>query len=311
MNLVFFKKNIIYVIIGSIVCAASICYLLLVYDWQDVFHSLLNVQYLTLILQIWGVHFFYIILRTSRFFILVRRFNAKIPFEKLYFINAVVLSLAVLTPGQLGEVLKIELLKRQNLLDRLSGFGGFAIERFMDLLVITTIACLGGVWTDTFANRYPVFLFGGGVLFIILLATFLLTGRKFFYRGLPLRNGSSTLWVWGRIFILTLLSWGCVIWAWSLILAAAKVHLGMWQVAWLVSLVTVGVILSLMPGGIGVADMLTVELLVEMGIMPMMAQGGAILLRFYALILVGFGLIHILGYGFFYFMKNRRFTNSY
>lgn len=66
-----------------------------------------------------------------------------------------------------------------------------------------------------------------------------------------------------------------------------------------------------MPGGIGVADMLTIELLVKMGIMPMMAQSGAILLRFYALILVGFGLIHILGYGFFYFVKNRRFINLY
>lgn len=306
MNLVSFKKNIIYVIIGFLVCAASICYLLLVYDWQEVFHSLLNVQYPTLILQIWSVHFFYIILRTSRFFILVRRVNAKIPFGKLYFINAVVLSLAVLTPGQLGELLKIELLKRHNLLDRLSGFGGFAIERFMDLLVITSIACLGVFWTDTFAYRYPVFFFGGGVFFVILLTVFLFTGRKFFYRRLPSRNEPSTPWVWVRIFILTLLSWGSVVWAWSLILAAARVHLGLWQVAWLMSLVTIGAILSLMPGGIGLADMLTVELLVEMGIMPMVAQGGAILLRFYVLILVSFGLIHILGYGFSLLYKKQK-----
>ena len=72
------------------------------------------------------------------------------------------------------------------------------------------------------------------------------------------------------------------------------------------SLVTIGAILSLMPGGIGLADMLTVELLVEMGIMPMVAQGGAILLRFYVLILVSFGLIHILGYGFSLLYKKQK-----
>lgn len=301
-----FKKNIIYAIIGFILCIASTWYLVSAYNWREVFRSLLNVQYPLLIAQICCVHFFYIILRTYRFFILVRKFNAEISFGKLYALNAVVLSLAVLTPGQLGELLKVELLKRGNLLDRLSGFGGFAIERFVDLLIITSVACLGIFWTDTFAYRQPVFFFGAGVLFVVLLAAFFFAGRNFFYRWLPLRNEPGTLWSWVYIFILTVLSWGCVVWTWSLILSAVQVDLTLWQVAWLVSLVTIGVILSLMPGGIGVADMLTVELLIEMGAAPIAAQSGAILLRFYVLILISFGLMHILWYGFLYLIKDRK-----
>ena len=57
---------------------------------------------------------------------------------------------------------------------------------------------------------------------------------------------------------------------------------------------TFGTLLSLIPGGIGVAEVLTIEALVAMGIAPAAAQAGALILRLYGLIGIVFGLCHLM-----------------
>lgn len=302
-----FRKKYVGTFIGLIVCAASLWYLASAYQWQDVFPALGAVQYQLLIVQIWGVHFCYICLRTWRLYLLVRRINPEISFADLYIITAIVVSLAILTPGQLGELLKVEVLKRRNLLNRLPGLGSLIAERFADLLVVAGIACTGFFFADNITRRYPVLAVGGGLCCVGLVVFFVLL--HYLSRGKQsswwsqLRSGYIAPGLWVKTLVLTMLSWGCVAWGWSLILAAVQVHLALWELVWLLSLVTIGTIVSLVPGGFGVAEVLTVELLIELGVAPVAAQAGALLLRMYGFILVFFGLLHILYCGFVIFLK--------
>ena len=307
MNLSFFsKKNVVYIILGSTLCALSIGYLNLAYEWKEVFVALAEISYPILIVKICGIHCCYLFLRTWRLFFLVRRINYKISFSELYIITAIVVGLAMLTPGQMGELLKIELLKRRALLDRLPGLGSFAVERFTDLLAITVFGCLGFLGLDGDHRDFIVPL-GGGLGLIILSALLII---PFFFRekALPawclhIRSGCGTLWIWLRVFALTMFSWGCVYWTWILILNTVQVHIHFWDIAWLLFVVTIGTILSFMPGGFGMADVITVELLIGLGAESMAAQTGAVLLRLYGLMIAGFGLIHFFAYSIYIYIK--------
>jgi len=62
---------------------------------------------------------------------------------------------------------------------------------------------------------------------------------------------------------------------------------------WLISLVTLGVLLSFIPGGVGISEVLAAAALTNMGILSGTAQTGALMLRMYALMVVLFGLAHL------------------
>ena len=70
------------------------------------------------------------------------------------------------------------------------------------------------------------------------------------------------------------------------------------EVCWLVSLVTFAALISLMPGGIGLADVVTIQALIGMGAAPAAAQAGALILRVYALIGILYGCCHLLAWPF-------------
>jgi hypothetical protein len=97
---------------------------------------------------------------------------------------------------------------------------------------------------------------------------------------------------------LTIASWCLVGLAWQIALAMVGVHISLPAVCWLVSLVTVGSLISLMPGGIGLADVITIQALIGMGASLTAAQAGALVLRVYMLVGIVFGCAHLLAWPF-------------
>jgi len=214
-----------------------------------------------------------------------------------YWITAVVVSLSILTPGQLGEALKIELMKRRGLLDRLPGAGAFALERTLDLVVISGIAASSLIFGN-FAASSPALKRGAVTLVILGIASlyFLLRfdpGGRIAPWLIKFRLGGSPR-VWISMAVLTALSWGLVAAIWDIALRAVEIHLAFSQVLSLMSLVTIGTILSFIPGGWGVSEVVTTAILTRMGVVAVAAQAGALILRIQALIIILFGLTHLM-----------------
>jgi uncharacterized membrane protein YbhN (UPF0104 family) len=265
------------------------------FQWTRIRTVLQRTDFIRMVLLVWIAHFSYLWVRTCRWHLLVRQTNPDIAFSELYWITAITVSLAILTPAQLGEALKIELLKRRGLLDRLPGLGAYALERILDLIVIAGIGVLGTLFG---ATQYPGLRTGAVVLGAIALIAFMVClrykvgGGSVGWRAADQSDAVSRS-IWPRAILYTIASWSLVAVAWQVVLNAVGVTLSFLDICWLMALITVASVLSLIPGGLGVADVLTAEALQQTGFDAVSAQAGAVILRLYALLVVVYGLAHL------------------
>jgi uncharacterized membrane protein YbhN (UPF0104 family) len=283
-------------VIPILVFAASVFYIASRFQWREVFTVLFKVHLLKLIVLVSLSHFTYIVVRAWRWRSAVRHVVPQVTFFDYYWITAVVVSLSMLTPGHSGEALKIEVMKRRGLLGRLPGTGAFAIERIMDLVMVSSMGAIGLVFGD-FAAPFPGWKAGAVVL--ASLGLLALCGLLFFDPG-----GRASLWLaqlrcggsrktWAQMAFLTILSWVLVALNWQITLSAVQIHLALSQVLLLISLVTIGAVLSFIPGGLGVSAVVTTAVLTNMGVVAVTAQAGALVLHAYVLIILLFGLVHL------------------
>jgi len=287
------------IFVAAILLPASLWYLVEKFQWSEAFCTLRHTDFVTLIAAVYGIHFVYICVRTWRWRVVVRHANPNVSFLDLYWISAIVVSLSIITPGQLGEAIKTDLLKRRGLLGRLPGLGGFAVERILDLLAVAFLACFGLLFGSGLGERFPALAATTGVLFLLALSAvyFLLSfdpgGRVSSWVAL-MRTGTGSPEGWAKMAIATILAWGLVSLGWQVSLTAVGVHLSLPEVLWLLATITLGTLLSFIPGGVGVAEFIALAALVNLGTPDVPAQAGALILRAYGLIVISFGLIHLL-----------------
>jgi uncharacterized membrane protein YbhN (UPF0104 family) len=268
------------------------------FQWRDVFAQLRGVDFVRLAIEVWIVHFAYVVVRAWRWRIAIRHANPSMSFLDFYWITAIVVSLSILTPGQFGEALKVELLKRRGLMNRLPGLGAFVLERLLDLLVVAGMGLGGFVFGSGLAKRHANIGIGAAVLVVLaLLALYILLrfdpGGRASHWLVSMRSGTNSPGSWIAMALLTICSWALVTAGWLIVLAAVQIHLSVVGAVWLISLVTLGVLLSFIPGGVGISEVLAAAALTNMGILSGTAQTGALMLRMYALMVVLFGLAHL------------------
>lgn len=115
-------------------------------------------------------------------------------------------------------------------------------------------------------------------------------------RLLPLKALIREKWQqkWMLLFasIFTVLSWLMVILGWKNALASVAVDINFLQASSLVSMTTLLIIISFVPGAIGVSEVGIAAILTKMGFDPPLAQTGAIAIRAYTIIILGLTLIH-------------------
>ena len=282
--------------IAILAFAASVYYIASRFQWREVFTTLFKADFLKLIVLLTLTHFAYIVVRAWRWRSAIRHVIPKVAFLDYYWITAVVVSLAMFTPGRLGEAFKIEVMKRRGLLGRLPGIGAFALERIMDLVMVSSMAAIGLVF-GAFAAPYPGWK--AGAVLLVGLGIVALCGLLFFDPG-----GRTSLWLaqlrcggsrktWAQMAFLTFLGWLLVAINWQISLNAVQIHLALSQVFLLVSLVTIGAFLSFIPGGLGVSELVTTAVLTNMGVVAVTAQAGALILHAYGFIMIFFGLVHL------------------
>ncbi len=292
----FSSRKLITVLIASVLFAASASYVVIRFQWREVFTVLMGTDFLKLCVLISLAHFAYILIRACRWRSAVRNVIPEVGFWDYYWITAIVVSLSVLTPGHSGEALKIELMKRRGLLDRLPGFGAFAVERIMDVVMLSALGAIG-LFYGSYATPHPGLK--AGVIAFVILGTVTLCGLLWIDPGkrasrwmTELLRGASPR-AWASMALLTIVSWLLVTLIWHVSLSAIQIHLKPPQVFLLIWLVTMGALLSLIPGGLGVSELVTAAVLTNMGIAAVTAQAGALILHVYGLVAILFGLVHL------------------
>lgn len=283
---------------ASVLATGCVIYLATKLEWSEPLKLVRKAHLLALVGATFCLHFAYICVRTLRWQAIIRDKNPDIGFGDLYWITAIAVSLAIVTPGQIGEAVKVELLKRRGLGGRLAGLGSFALERVLDVLAIAGFTLVGLAFDNAISTRYPQVLVVAailGVLGLVFLYVFRPahpTGTSLGWIAL-LRSGTGTSMIKLRMFALTLVSWCLVGAGWQVCLQAVGVDISLAAVCWLISLVTLGTLLSLVPAGVGVADLVVVQVLIGIGVPQAEAQAGALILRFYAMVTIFFGCCHL------------------
>jgi uncharacterized membrane protein YbhN (UPF0104 family) len=285
-----------------VVVAACLVYLFTHFDWHEPLRVVRDANLALLFAALVLLQFAYICVRTLRWQVIVRDRNPEATFGALYWITAIVVSLSMLTPGQIGETVKVELLKRRGFGNRLPALGSFAIERVLDLLTIAGFGLVGLALDSSLGERFPQLPAVAALLFVAALAVLVWLSRP--HGGAPtgwlahLRSGTGTAAVKGKMLALTIASWALVGLAWQIALGMVGVHVSLPAVCWLLSIVTFGSLISLMPGGIGLADVVLIQALIAMGTPSTAAQAGALILRVHMLIGILFGCAHLLAWPF-------------
>jgi len=270
------------------------------FAWHEVGHVLQRVDFVRLAVIVLVLQFGYILVRTARWWLLLREIDPRVRYWDLYAITAMTVSLASLTPGQVGEVWKLELLRRRHAIGLLPGLGGFAVERVMDLVVLVALGFGGLLWHAELMQgrsglgKAAALLAAGALLGLLTLVRFAPVRSPWLAR---LRVGCGRPGTWFGMLLLTLLAWGFVLAAWHASLTAAGAELSLSALVCILSGVTLGSIVTLVPGGLGVSEILGASLLIELGLVPSLAQSGMLVLRAYGLMVVIFGLAHLIRIG--------------
>lgn len=233
----------------------------------------------------------FIVLRTLRWRALLGPAAGDVPFVRLYIVNCVSVAVASFTPAQAGEVMKIELLKRFGGVARWSGATSFVLERIADLAAILIFAAVGLVAHPT---ALPRFGDAYGALVPVALVIICLLGAviaRTVLRRLP-RVPALSRRSLARLVLSTGGIWCCVVAGWWISARSVQVHLELIDTFGLVGIVTLGTVLSLLPGGLGVAEALITVVLKRMGYSVADAQATALAVRAFGLLWIPIGLVH-------------------
>jgi uncharacterized membrane protein YbhN (UPF0104 family) len=281
---------------AAIVLAASAWYIWRTFQWRDLGQMLGHVN-LTCLLAGGGLSIAaFWMLRTLRWYILLRRTDTRVPLLDLYLCTAAALGFTLLTPLQSGEMLKVELLKKRGLIQRSLGYGSFLVERALDFGALLAMACASLLTIDILPDRRYVFALWGGFVLVCVTGGIVLTRLELI--GWPRRLREHMRLCVGDLPTLALaaaitcVSWASVAFSWQIFLYSAGIAIGFTKGVALMSIVSAIGILSLIPGGVGVSEIGASQLLMHFGFPAATAQAGALVLRSLSVVAIAMGICH-------------------
>ena len=286
------------ILFSSAVFVGSTVYVALTFQWGAIALALKEVNLIYLIGYGGLSIMLYWMIRALRWHLLLKRTDTIVPFFDVYMCTAVSLSFSIFTPLQSGEMLKVELLKKYGMIQRFPGYGSFLVERALDLVTVLTIA---GISLLTAINilpdrSYAFYLIAASILFSVI-GIYTLYKLQFTGRAQQLldnmkeciRNVPKLL----LVTFITCVSWASVAFSWYILLHCGSLPLDFLKTLALMSIVTLISILSLIPGGLGISEAGTSQVLIWFGFASAAAQTGTLVLRSYSIIAIALGVAHL------------------
>jgi len=286
-------------VLGAAVGIACLYYVASHFQWREVLQILRRADIPLLVLAGGASILVYWGLRALRWFIILRHLGTDVGLLDVYLCTAVSLSLAVYTPFQSGEALKIELLRHHGSLERMPGYSSFVVERAIDLFVVVSAAAVSVLASINLGIDRTVLLalWGGVTLLAVVVAAVVsrvkVRGRSGeFLRHLSVcTNSPGTLFL---VTALTLCSWAMVAVGWQICFHCIGLRTSFGNAVAVMSVVTLINVLSLVPGAIGVSEAGIATFLSRLGDPAPLAQAGAVMVRLYGILIVLLGVVHLL-----------------
>jgi uncharacterized membrane protein YbhN (UPF0104 family) len=298
-------KRILGTIVSGVILFLCTYYIIFNFQWHDIFQLLTQIDLKWFLGGGIGTILLYWMIRTMRWFILLKATDIHIDFYRLYLVGAISMAFTTITPLQSGEALKVELLKKVGALDRVPGYGIFMTEKILDLIIVLLIALLSLLFgVSKFLNRGTMFA-AVAVILICFTVFFVIIQRippnnnvgRFFQ---PFNQCVRSPRVLACAVLLTIVGWFLVILGWYVSLRSISISLTILDTTALTAITTLIGILSLIPGALGISEVSISSFLVYLKQDVAMAQAGALIIRIYS------GMILILGFAHFLFWKLTR-----
>lgn len=219
-------------------------------------------------------------------------------FPRVYCYTAFVIGASIVTPLQMGELLKVRFAQESGLKIGNSAVN-VALERIVDLATIAGMGLAGLVFVKTGSGflslvaMLVVFAAGMATPTVLHLVVDRLSDSPFATRIRSFAGETLPASRLAALGVTTALKWALTLLAWILILQAVNVHLSIPQGALLVGSVTAISILSMIPGGIGIQELSVRAILLGMGVEPANAEAAAMVLRLFTVVMIALGLAHL------------------
>jgi uncharacterized membrane protein YbhN (UPF0104 family) len=290
--------------LGSAIFLWSAWYLYAKIDWPPVVSVLRDADFEWLIAG-GGAGLAYFAIRALRLYVLARRLNASVRYTSVYVITAVILPFSDMTPGKLGEGLKIEMLKRMGMLGRAEAAGAFLIERLSDLLILAAMGAVSVLDANRAMPMPPYVAQILAVTMVLCVAAFWLLFKSSFLERFKLpmarlqaaaSDGRALL----ATLLLTVCSWSAVGVGWKVTLRSIDIELTFVQTLWLMSVVAIVQLASFVPGGLGIAEVAISQILESYNIPVSQAVAGAVILRCFGILVLALGGLHWLPWSWLY-----------
>jgi uncharacterized membrane protein YbhN (UPF0104 family) len=278
-------RRIITGLIAIFAIVASCWYILRGFQWAEVGKLLGNMNVGCFALGVFALNIPYWHLRALRWRVLLQDCGRRIPYRVLHIATVVGVAIAPFTPAQLGEGLKVELLRRYGDISRETGYATFVVERVVDLGLLLVLGALAVVAHFPMPMNLRVLLWVallGLAIAVVVLWRMPLPDRFAAFRAemkAGLQNPSRTACVLG----LSLLGWIVVAVGWQIILMSIGVRLSIFDVFGFMASSTVMLVLSFVPAGVGIWEAGGSLLLEMTGVQRAQAQAGALVLRLFGL----------------------------
>jgi glycosyltransferase 2 family protein len=286
------------VLLCSTLFAVCVAYVVQTFQWSEIAHLLTKVDVAYLVFVGGSLIVVYWLLRALRWHLLLKAVNVKVGFFDLYMCTAVSLSIAVFTPLQSGEAVKVALIRKYGSMPSIPGYATFLVERILDLAVVLVMACWGLIAVlDVFPNVHYKYALLLGLLLtgftgVLVLARLRLQGRIGHFIDV-MRSSVGSLSTFALSLLVTVLSWSSMAFMWQAFLYGAGIPIDFWQTVGLMSLTTLVIIVSLIPGGLGVSDVGVFAILSQFGFDAVVAQAGTIAIRLSTVVMLVLGVGHL------------------
>lgn len=283
-------------LIAAAAFGASVWYVIVAFQWRDVWQVLKSTNPTWLLLAAATIPSYWL-LRAVRWHGLLQTSGHGVTFVEFYTCVAASLGLATVTPFQSGEIMKVELLRLGGGVERLRGYSSFLVERGADLSVVVALAGGGLLLGSNFGiGRRVVFLVLAAMLLALVTAIVLLW-------NLPLRGWLGSAQSQAKACLpnvaaitffvaVSIACWAITALGWHSSLRSIGVAIRYVDTVTLMcSLALVG-ILTFIPDALGVGEATAALLLTRLGQSAPQAQAGALILRFYGIMIVVLALGH-------------------
>jgi uncharacterized membrane protein YbhN (UPF0104 family) len=286
------------IIFSAAIFVGSSIYVALTFQWGQIALALKEVNLIHLVGYGGSSIVLYWMIRALRWHLLLKQTDTIVPFFDVYMCTAVSLSFSIFTPLQSGEMLKVELLRKYGMIQRFPGYGSFLVERALDLATVLTIAGISLLTALNFLpdRSYAFYIIAAsisfGVIGICILYKLRFTGRAqqlLNHMNQCVRNVPKLL----LVTLITCVSWASVAFSWYILLYCGALPLDFLKTVALMSTVTLISIISLVPGGLGISEAGTSQVLIWLGFASTAAQTGTLLLRSYSIIAIVLGVAHL------------------